>query len=63
MGLIDKIIQDVAELPDRTSPEDKLEMMLVSADELRAILMFHLSDELRIRAVPRPPFIINSDTH
>lgn len=35
---ISAIVLDVAELPDRDSPEDQPEMMLVSADELRAIL-------------------------
>jgi len=35
---IDKVIQQVAELPDRDSPADQPEMMLVSADELRGIL-------------------------
>lgn len=34
----DRIIQDVAELPDRTSPEDQPDMMLVTADELRVIV-------------------------
>lgn len=33
-----RVIREVAELPDRTSPEDQPEMMLVSADELRTIL-------------------------
>ncbi len=35
---IQDVIRDVAELPDRTSPEDQPKMMLVSAAELRAIL-------------------------
>lgn len=35
---IDSIIQAVAELPDRTSPEDWPEAMLVTAEELRTIL-------------------------
>jgi len=43
-GLIEDIIRDIAELPDRTSPADQPDMMLVSADELRGILMFYLSD-------------------
>lgn len=34
---IDRIIQQVAELPDRTSPDDWPEAMLVTADELRSI--------------------------
>jgi hypothetical protein len=37
-GQVDRIIRDVAELPDRTSPEDQPEMMLVTAAELAAIL-------------------------
>jgi len=36
--LINSIIQDVAELPDRTSPDDQQDMMLVSEKELRTIL-------------------------
>lgn len=36
--LAGKVIQEVSELPDRTSPEDQPEMMLVSADELRGIV-------------------------
>lgn len=35
---INAVIRDVAELPDRNSPEDAPEMMLVTEDELRAIL-------------------------
>lgn len=35
---ITTIIRDVAELPDRDSPADQPDMMLVSADELRTIL-------------------------
>lgn len=40
---IDSIIRDVAELPDRTSPEDCPEAMLVTQDELRVILSRHLA--------------------
>lgn len=36
--IITQIIREVAELPDRTSPEDRPEMMLVSCDELEGIL-------------------------
>lgn len=39
---IDKIIQDVAELPDRTSPDDQPDMMMVTADELLTILINRL---------------------
>lgn len=42
-ALIDQIVREVAELPDRTSPEDQPEMMLVSGDELRVILALALS--------------------
>ncbi len=34
-----KIVREVAELPDRTSPADAPDMMLVTADELRAIVL------------------------
>lgn len=37
------VLRDVAELPDRTSPDDWPEAMLVTADELRAILTARLS--------------------
>lgn len=39
---IESIIRDIAELPDRTSPEDQPEAMLVTSDELRIILTRHL---------------------
>jgi hypothetical protein len=35
---IDSIVQKVQEIPDRNSPEDQPEMMLVTDAELRAIL-------------------------
>lgn len=35
---INDVIRDVAELPDRTSPDDQPEMMMVTRDELREIL-------------------------
>ena len=35
---IDSILRKVAELPERDSPEDKPELMLVSDKELRSIL-------------------------
>ncbi len=38
-AVAERVIQEVAELPDRTSPNDWPEAMLVTADELRAILM------------------------
>lgn len=36
------VVRDVAELPDRTSPGDQPEMMLVSSDELGDIVRRHL---------------------
>lgn len=36
--LLDQIVRRVAELPDRTSPDDWPEAMLVTVAELRAIL-------------------------
>lgn len=42
MNLIDLIVRDVAELPDRDSPEGQPEMMLVTDAELRAILAARL---------------------
>ena len=37
------IARDVAELPDRTSPDDQPDMMLVSAKELEAIVLAYLN--------------------
>ena len=42
-GLVERIVRDVAELPDRTSPEDWPDAMLVTADELAAIVAAALS--------------------
>lgn len=42
---ISLILRDVAELPDRTSPDDWPEALLVTAEELREILERHLSVE------------------
>lgn len=36
--IIEKIVRDVAELPDRTSPPDQPDAMLVTESELVAIL-------------------------
>ncbi len=41
--IIRGVLQDVAELTDRTSPEDAPDMMLVTAEELRSILLARLS--------------------
>lgn len=41
MTVIADIVRDVAELPDRTSPEGQPDMMLVTAEELASILARH----------------------
>lgn len=41
MNWIDDVLRDVAELPDRNSPADWPEAMLVTAPELRQILETH----------------------
>ncbi len=40
--IIVAVLTHVAELPDRTSPEDWPDAMLVTVDELRAILLAHI---------------------
>ncbi len=40
-----QIVRDVAELPDRTSPEDQPDMMLVTSDELTAIVLSSLNQQ------------------
>ena len=44
-NIIDMIIRDIAELPDRTSPEDWPDAMIVTAEELEDILTNRLKDE------------------
>jgi hypothetical protein len=51
----DAVVQAVAELPDRTSPDDWPEAMLVTADELRAILAAARVPADAPPADPRPP--------
>jgi hypothetical protein len=41
--IIDAVLRDVAELPDRTSPDEWPEALLVTADELRSILLHRLN--------------------
>jgi uncharacterized protein YejL (UPF0352 family) len=41
-----QVIVDVSELPDRNSPADEPDMMLVTGDELRTIVMRHFSPDL-----------------
>lgn len=57
--LIDNIVRDVAELPDRTSPEDDPDTMLVSHSELRNILWLRLHEAPTpfVDASPAPPHV------
>lgn len=41
MNWIDKVLKEVAELPDRNNPEDNPDAMLVTAAELRQIIEAH----------------------
>lgn len=45
MKTVDEIIRAVAELPDRNSPEGQPELMLVTGDELRAIIEAALNEQ------------------
>lgn len=47
-NLIDSIVRDVAELPDRNSPDDQPEIMLVTDTELRTIIQFHFENFARV---------------
>jgi hypothetical protein len=47
-----KIVKAVAELPDRTSPEDRPDMMLVTGDELAAIILAHTALSHPVPDVP-----------
>ena len=51
MKWISNAVRDVPELPDRSSPEDAPEMMLVTADELRSII------ERYLPMIPNPAFV------
>lgn len=53
---IKRIVQGVAEMPDRDSPEDQPEMMLVTGEELRVIIAeaFEHADEDEVPAAPLP---------
>jgi hypothetical protein len=44
--IADRVVQGVAELPDRTSPDDWPEAMLVTAEELRALVSEAAADLL-----------------
>lgn len=56
-GFIKRIVQGVAEMPDRDSPEDQPEMMLVTGEELRDIVAeaFEHADENESLAAPAAP--------
>jgi hypothetical protein len=43
--IVDAIIRDVCELPDRASPDDRPDMLMVTADELHTILIRRLGLE------------------
>ena len=45
--VIERVLMDVCELPDRSSPDDQPEMMLVTGEELDMILKRHLGLEDR----------------
>ena len=45
MEWINSVLRDVAELPDRNSPEDWPEAMLVTGAELRQIIITHAPAE------------------
>lgn len=56
---ITQIIRDVAELPDRNSPEDQPELMLVSAEELRAIIERHSEQQPQDAERMRKAVVVN----
>jgi hypothetical protein len=43
---VNSVLSDVAKLPDRTSPDDEPDMMLVTAEELGRIIRVRLSEAL-----------------
>jgi hypothetical protein len=49
---IDRIIRDIAELPDRNSPEDWPEAMLVTGDEMEAFLKSYVCQQ---QSAPQEP--------
>ena len=52
------IIVDICELPDRTSPDDAPDMMLVTGEELTIIMHRHLDDLRRDRGILGKLFIL-----
>lgn len=51
-GWISAVIRDVAELPDRTSPSDWPDAMLVTAEELREIIESRAPQYIRAQVAP-----------
>lgn len=49
------IVRDVAEIPDRTSPDDQPEMMLVKDSELRRIVHDRLMEAFSVAPTERKP--------
>lgn len=43
---VNAVLRDVAELPDRTRPDDAPEIMLVTSEELKTILCARLNEAL-----------------
>jgi hypothetical protein len=58
--VVRKIVQDVAELPDRTSPDDWPDAMLVTGDELFDIV--HSRIEQALAAIRNLPLSDKADT-
>lgn len=48
--IAESVCQSVAEIPDRSSPDDAPDMMLVTADELHTIVVCALESEAEIAA-------------
>lgn len=46
MNWLDEVVRDVAELPDRNSPDDRPAAMIVTAEELRGIIERRAGDPL-----------------
>ena len=47
--IADLVVQDVCELPDRSSPEDEPEMMLVTGEELHELIVNQIENALAAR--------------
>jgi len=53
--VLDAIVLDIAELPDRSSPEDWPEAMLVTAEELKSIIRGNIEDAALTGSAVEPP--------